>query len=425
MSAPVFVIHGIGVRDRADFTAMVARLESAVGGVMLHPIFWGDLGAKYRWLERTIPLARTADEVRGPGGPNAAPNDGRNDGRNGTEDEARALELAALFAGGDTPTEVRDDEVPQPVIEAALANLRTPGEEIRDGVTVAQEVRDAIAARWPETRWLRLVQDPQLLEAVGAALTEPLSEPRADRQPAGPTRREAPAGVFEIRDEEAAADIEQDPAVTVEVRGIDLRGFVHRRIQDLDRVVGAAFGAAGGKLNAYLRTSLLPGITRFAGDILVYQRHRSEIAQRVRDVIHAVDGAAGSDAENPVTIVAHSLGGVIAVDLATADDPLWVRSLVTFGSQSPFFHVCDPRGGRLQPFDGGPPVRLPPSIGSWTNLWEPFDPLAFIAGKVFQMHDQTPPDDQEVDHLMSSGLWTHSAYWELDALSDAVRKSVR
>ena len=123
-------------------------------------------------------------------------------------------------------------------------------------------------------------------------------------------------------------------------------------------------------------------------------------------------------------VVGHSLGGVIAVDIATKETPLWTSALVTFGSQSPFFHVCDPRGGQLVPFREGQLVQLPASLRSWTNLWEPMDPLAFIAAKVFRMHDGSVPVDVEVPHLVSSGLWTHSAYWQLQPVAEAIQQAL-
>src|SRR5262249_32065010 len=154
-------------------------------------------------------------------------------------------------------------------------------------------------------------------------------------------------------------------------------------------------------------------ITQYTGDILVYQRHRDRIHDRVRKVIAGVDPGLGRSREHPVDVVAHSLGGVITGRMATARDPPWVRWPVTFRSQSPFFHVCDPRGGSLTPFDGSALVPLPPSLGRWTNLWEPLDVLAFIAARVFVLHDGSAPDDRAVPHLVSSGLWSHSAYWTL------------
>jgi hypothetical protein len=119
--------------------------------------------------------------------------------------------------------------------------------------------------------------------------------------------------------------------------------------------------------------------------------------------------------------MAHSLGGVIAVDMATNDEPLWIRRLITFGSQPSYFHVCDPRGGALEPYTGTP-IQLPKSIGAWTNLWEPLDPLAFVAARVFRLHDGSLPKDKKVPHLASSGLWTHSDYWALADVVGMVRE---
>ena len=149
-------------------------------------------------------------------------------------------------------------------------------------------------------------------------------------------------------------------------------------------------------------------------------KSRDAIHARVRQVIDDVDPDLGRTAARPVRIAAHSLGGVIAVDMATATRPLWTESLVTFGSQAAFFHICDPRGGQLTPYGGSVRVRLPASLSRWTNLWEPMDVLAFAASKVFQLHDGTAPVDLPVSHRASTGVWTHSAYWSLPHVASVI-----
>ncbi|MFG2320276.1 hypothetical protein [Streptomyces tendae] len=175
-------------------------------------------------------------------------------------------------------------------------------------------------------------------------------------------------------------------------------------------MAGAAVEAVAGRLNHLLRSRLGPATTRFLGDVLVYQRHRAKIHARVREAIDAVDPALGRGPDRPVRVVAHSLGGVVAVNMATASAPLWTSSLLTFGSQAAFFHVCDPRGGQLAPYAGGQGVTLPPSLSRWTNLWEPLNMLAFAASTVFRLHDGSTPVDVSLPHSASDGLWTHSAY---------------
>lgn len=383
MTTPVFVIHGIGARNRPGFAAQASEMGRRAG-FTAHTVFWGDLGARSASVELTIP--GRAAEIR--------------DGDDPISDAA-VPEIALSLAGGPGDSdEIRDgDSVPPEVLAAALDALY--GSEIRDEPPAADpvEVETALREAWPSTTWLAKVTDPALLAAVGSAVTRPLTE--VGVPPGGGA---AGGGGEELRD-------------GAEVRGLGVGGFVRRRLDELDRVVGAAFGAAAGRLNTHIRSTAGPRLTEVLGDVLVYQRHRDEIQARVREAIAEVDPALGRDADHPVDVVAHSLGGVIAVDMATAEEPLWIRQLVTFGSQSPFFHVCDPRGGVLKPFDGTVPVRLPSSLAAWTNLWEPLDVVAFVAAKIFRMHDGTSPIDRAVPHLASSGLWTHSAYWDLDSVA--------
>lgn len=384
MDSPVFVIHGIGVRDPEAFRVRVDTLARAAH-FDAHPVFWGDLGARTALIERTVPAwpeVHTGEE---------------------TSDEELPLEvcavakfLAGMSSAAEPQTRGGDAMLPHAVLEAALEVLNAgSAAQIRDMPGTA-EIERTLRDEWPQTEWLAIIDDPRLLKAVGMALTGPLAEGDALLLGNG------------------------EPIRVHGAWGIDIGGFIKRRLKELDRVVGAAFGAAGGRVNSHLRSSMLPEVTQCVGDVLVYQRHQDVIQARVWETLANVAPELGSHPERPVDIVAHSLGGVIAVDMATAARPLWIRRLVTFGSQSPFFHVCDPRGGRLKPFDGAGLVQLPPSLGAWTNLWEPLDVLAFIAAKVFQLNDGAAPDDRAVPHLISSGIWSHSAYWHLDSVAENI-----
>lgn len=393
MDTPVFVIHGIGNRDEAAFSAGVADFGSAIGVSDPHPVFWGDLGARYELVGHTVPGAKSITETRD------AETDVRVDGD--------GLTPRFLLAGSGTSSRLESragTSVPRVLLDAADNALvrNNAGEEIREsGSAIDPNVlRDAIIAAWPDTTWLPQSEDRELLAAVGAAVAASVPDGIAVRRRPG----------AEVRDSE--------------VRGLNIFAFVCDRLRDLDRVVGATVDAAVGTINRNLRTSLLPGITKGIGDILVYQRHRDVIGKRVKDLLAQIGAEIGRGAAHPVDVIAHSLGGVIMVDLATSDEPIWIRKLITFGSQSPFFHVCDPRGGALVPYSGQP-VRLPPTIGDWSNLWEPLDPVAFVAARVFQLHDGTPPTDIKVPHLASSGLWTHTDYWQLEGVTTAIRRILR
>ncbi|GAA0436855.1 hypothetical protein [Streptomyces luteireticuli] len=386
MDEPVFVIHGVGNRDEADFARTVAGLRTATG-LALVPVYWGDLGADDRFVDLALPRHRPARDT-GLRDVEEAPPDA---------EESMAV-LESLFGpSASAPALLRDAGEPPAALADALRaamgaaddGLRGPG-----GHPDPDDVLAALAELWPTARWLALVDDPGLLRATGTALAAAVLEEGTD---------DSWAGLRGPGDEKG------------------LRPLLRRRLHDLDRVAGAAVQAVAGRVNHQLRAHYGPGATRFLGDVLVYQRHRAAIHARVRERIDAVAPGLGRDPEHPVRVAAHSLGGVIAVDMATAADPLWTSSLLTFGSQPAYFHLCDPRGGQLPPYADEKPVPLPRSLARWTNLWQPLDALAFAASRVFRLADGTPPVDVPLPHTASAGLWTHSAYWRLPEVADAVR----
>ncbi|WP_406255773.1 hypothetical protein [Streptomyces chartreusis] len=392
MDAPVFVIHGVANRDRDSFVNAVASLKAA-SGVEMVPVYWGDLGAEDRFINLTLPPAAAGRiEVTGI--------ELRDRGEAGPDQVDTSVLLSVLAA----PTDRRGQ---WNTLEAAVRARLTEDAEVssfdlRDGDAERpdpDEVLEYLEEEWPETQWLCRTDDARLLLETGRSLAEALID-SADLNDGHEELREG-AG-----------------------KGRGLRALVRRRLQDLDRVVGAAIQATAGRINHALRTGFGPGTTRFLGDVLVYQRHQDAIHARVQETIAAVDPALGRTPDRPVRIVAHSLGGVIAVDMATATHPLWTSSLLTFGSQPAFFHACDPRGGQLTPYAGDGAVVLPESLRRWTNLWEPLDLLAFIASTLFRLHDGTPPDDIPVSHTASSGLWTHSAYWENPDVAAAINTAM-
>ncbi|MEV5842192.1 hypothetical protein AB0M32_09455 [Streptomyces sp. NPDC051985] len=392
MEDPIFVIHGVANRDRDAFTAAVATLQAATG-IAMEPVYWGDLGADDRFVTAALP----SRQVTFPG---AWKGNGLRDTNEPPGVAVPEPVLAAALASD--PQAVNQWTHVETVVRERFASEgQRVGSSLRDSPhgRDAEELLECLAEEWPNTEWLRRTDDFLLLFETGQSLAEAVIE---------------------------AVGLWTDGADSYDgLRADDkderrLRRMVRNRLRELDRVAGAAIQAAAGRLNNALRTKFGPGTTRFLGDVLVYQRHREAIHSRVRKSIDGVDPALGRTPERPVRVVAHSLGGVIAVDMATAATPLWTSSLVTFGSQAAFFHACDPRGGQIVPYSGSQPVVLPPSLARWTNLWEPLDMLAFVAGGVFQLHDGSIPVDISVPHAASSGVWTHSSYWDLPSVASEI-----
>ncbi|MFE2578666.1 hypothetical protein [Streptomyces sp. NPDC059378] len=388
MPDPVFVIHGVANRDRDGFTAAVEALQSATGVDMV-PVYWGDLGAEDHVITAALPTRDT--KLMSPVGPGDI-----------LRDETPDILPSYLFPA--QPLVLDQLRIVDAALRGELGSDEGPLRADRGpGTPTADEVMDCLADEWPDTRWLSRTDDAALLAEAGRALARVLLDADTDADTSyGYDGLRGPSGPGTGR----------------------WRDMLRRRLRDLDRITGAAIGAAAGRVNQAVRTRILPGTTRFLGDVLVYQRHRDVIHARVRERIDEIDPSLGRGPQRPVRLVAHSLGGVIAVDMATAGEPLWTDHLLTFGSQAAFFHICDPRGGQLLPYAGQSPVRLPASLGRWTNLWEPMDMLAFAASRVFRLDDGTEPVDRAVPHSTSSGLWTHSAYWDLPAVAVAIAEAM-
>lgn len=375
MIGPVFVLHGIANRDPADLDRRVATLRLLTGHADVHPVYWGDLGAADRWLADVVPGAPATAGQQTRGTPS---------GSSPVTDQPPALAALATALvtalpsaeDGSSADGKLDDAVRRELIREAA------GAAAGGSTRLADRVRWASDREWDAggLRWLYQVDDPQLLREIGTAVG------------------------CAVRDT-AVTD------VGVAVRGDEVRTIVGAMLRGMDRVAGATLAAAAERFNTSVRMSWSRGVAHNLGDVLVYQHRREEIHARVHETITTRYPGLGGDRTRRVHLVGHSLGGTIALDLATDPDrPLWTASVVTFGCQWPLFHLWHPRNG-LSPYRGDP-VPLPESLDRWRNLYEPLDPLAFAAATVFRLHSGRPPDDVRIEHSPQAGLFTHSAYWQ-------------
>lgn len=316
---------------------------------------------------------------------------------------------------------MRSDEAKRDTVAEAARTRTAERVTVRAGDT-AEEVAEAIRASWGDVVYLKAIDHPGVLEAIGRAVADAVTQNGAPVQFEADDEVEEP-GEFAVRDDERDVN-----GYEVHTRGpiMAFQRFVGRVVFGVDRAVGAVLGEVLGSVQEFLRKKVSHGVARFVGDVLVYQRNRARIQERLWSYIPA---GWGIDDGHAVDVIAHSLGGVIVFDAATtATPPLHVRRFVTFGSQASFFQVADPRTG-LTPYvpekDGSPAqlIALPSSIQSWISLWEPLDPLAFLAGSVFRLPSQEAPTDAMVPHR-PNGLWTHSAYWNSDFVVETIRQAL-
>jgi hypothetical protein len=366
----VLVIHGVANTDEPDFDRRVQGLQDFVGdGWKLVPVFWNPLGAQIEGIADTYP--RPWDEgVRGVE-PTASP-------------QASTAGLLMLNDGAAPPTtrgggvdDARKAIVIAAALDVAADSTGDVGVAVR-GAASGPVVSAVIEDEWASLLWLKYVDDPQLLKQVG----------RLVGQAGGTT-----------------AGITRGPID-------DITGVVKAALHGADDLVGTIIGRVGGVLHYALRSVLTPRFGKGMGDVFVYQRHRDEIQAYVRDKLDDLGNDLGTE-RSRVSIIGHSLGGIIAFDMATrSDNPLYLDALITFGSQSSILHVLDPRGGAIAPYAPPSHVVLPDTIRHWTNIWEPWDPLAFAATPVFAAADGATVADRWIPHLSSTPLWSHSIYWE-------------
>ncbi|GAA3249862.1 hypothetical protein GCM10010532_096260 [Dactylosporangium siamense] len=144
-----------------------------------------------------------------------------------------------------------------------------------------------------------------------------------------------------------------------------------------------------------------------AGDILLYQARGGDIRAAIRQAVADTRAAR-------VTILAHSLGGIAAVDLLVAEPIAEVDRLVTVGSQASFLYEI----GALVSLRA--PDPLPDHFPAWLNIYDPRDFLSYVGAGVFPGR----VEDQEVDNVQPFPQ-SHSAYWSNRYVWEAVGAFVR
>ncbi|UIY40826.1 hypothetical protein [Methylobacterium radiotolerans] len=169
-----------------------------------------------------------------------------------------------------------------------------------------------------------------------------------------------------------------------------------------DGVKGLAEGAAtyyGRDRRGGLMSNASPGV----GDIMYYQRRGGDILQMIEEKIIDL-----SDKNYRVIVLAHSLGGIMMVDLLSRPRPsgrLPVAKLITVGSQAPMLFKFDALGTmrRKQPLPAGMPYQ------PWLNIYDRNDFLSFCASRAFP-GAATGIEDAEVQSNVAFPE-AHSAYF--------------
>lgn len=386
MIRSVVFVHGTGVRAAAyneTFATVRAAVLQRYPGIGVRGCYWGGAaGARLALHGASIPQYGTSGGIPG-----------------GGEDEAVAVWGVLYF---------------DPGYELRLLGLRPrPSTGMTRGLS-------------PTERFLRQISTYEPSDTVVAAfaargLEKALHESLA-AVVALPELREAAASVdgdgYEHRHAVARAVVAATLAAAAE-RGAGLLDGTHRDsllatvsadLRSQGRVLPGAVkkAAAAPAVRAMSwqarrrRGALTDDTTPAIADILRYQAR----GEGIRDLIkRTIDDTPGDE----ITVIAHSLGGVACVDLLALEDVPRVGSLVTVGSQAPFFYEV----GAL--FSREYPEELPSRFPRWLNVYDPRDLLSYTAARVFpgRVSDRIVNNRQPFPYA-------HSAYWSNEEFWDAV-----
>jgi hypothetical protein len=147
-------------------------------------------------------------------------------------------------------------------------------------------------------------------------------------------------------------------------------------------------------------------------DVIGYHAHRDSIQAGLKSELErAVKAAKG----RPVLPVALSLGGIALVDLLGEWPDAPVDACVTVGSQAPLLYTFDAIPSL--PYDEADPPHL---AVPWLNIYDTRDFLSFLAEPLFRRSDGLASVVDLRVHSRKDFPKSHSAYWELPAVWDAI-----
>ncbi|MEU4413237.1 hypothetical protein [Nocardia salmonicida] len=373
----VLFVHGTGVRAPsydARFVEVSARLERIRPGWSVERCYWGDAhGARLHADGASIP------DTSGRGVEDFRDADGVALWWALAQDPLFELRLIAAQEAG------IDDE-PPPNVKRPGRRLLAAVDALAAGQVVDAVVDAGLADVLPDS--VREVLDdevtrPLILASRSVSLADPLA-----RAIVAQVMTDS-AGTAAVTELDGNSRDELVKAVALELSDNTARG-----------VGGNAFGVAfklamkagGSRFADRQRAAWSSAGAPLAGDILVYLTRGGGIKDFIADRLVELEG--------PVVVLAHSLGGIAALELLATQSFPQVQQLITVGSQAPLFYELD----ALPSLRYNDP--LPTTVPHWTNIYDPRDLLGYIGAGVF-------PGRVE-DHAVNNRApfpWAHTTYF--------------
>ncbi|BAY75563.1 hypothetical protein NIES25_20090 [Nostoc linckia NIES-25] len=381
----VIFVHGTGIREREyneTFEIIKQKIHAQRPDIKVAPCLWGELGAKFNAHRASVPLEDAT----------LALSEEEEDAdiilwRQLYRDplyELRVLSLKPIESGNPF------GEEPGDVLQSRVASL-TPASQLEAKLQEAgiaevfEQAREAIIRSEPYERALLTVSESDLNEyyaAIARAIVAQamfLSELQEKFPPI-------------LTDAQLRDDVVELLTLALGEAELGLGGWLLKPLVELAQHGGTNYIRGN-------RFELTDKISPMPGDILVYQTRGEKIRAFIQQQIE--------QAEPPVVLIAHSLGGIACVDLLVEQQLPQVELLVTVGSQAPFLYEIN----ALYSLKYG--ELLPENFPEWLNIYDLRDFLSYVGKKIFPDRVQDVVVDSRQPFPRSHGAyWTNAKTWE-------------
>ncbi|QHG16004.1 alpha/beta hydrolase [Nostoc sp. ATCC 53789] len=380
----VIFVHGTGIREREyneTFQIIEQKIHAQRPDIKVSPCLWGVLGAKFNDNRASVPLEDATLALS-----------------QGEEDaeivlwgqlyrdplyELRLLSLKPIESGNPW-------EEPGDVLQSRVASL-TPTSQLQAKLQEAgiaevfEPAREAVIRSEPYNQGLLTVSESDLSEyyaPIARAVVAQAMFISELQEKFPPILTDA-----QLRDE-----VVELLTLALGEAELGLVGWLLKPFVELAQYGGTNY-VRGNRLELTDKISPMPG------DILLYQTRGEKIRAFIQKQI--------AQAEPPVVLIAHSLGGIACVDLLVQQQLSQVELLVTVGSQAPFLYEIN----ALYSLEYG--QLLPEHFPQWLNIYDLRDFLSYVGNKIFPDRVQDVRVDSRQPFPRSHGAyWTNAKTWE-------------
>ncbi|MFN6560293.1 MAG: hypothetical protein RMY28_010835 [Nostoc sp. ChiSLP01] len=381
----VIFVHGTGIREREynqTFEIIKQKIHAQRPDITVAPCLWGKLGAKFNAHRASVPLEDAT----------LALSQADEDAdiilwRQLYRDPLYELRLLSL-----KPIELENPfgEQPGDVLQSRVASL-TPASQLEAKLQEAgiaevfEQARETVTHSEPYERALLAVCESDLSEyyaAIARAIVAQAMFLSEQQEKFPPILTDA-----QLRD-----DVVELLTLALGEAELGLGSWLLKPLVELALPMGTNYIKGN-------RFELTDKISPMPGDILLYQTRGEKIRAFIQEQIE--------QAEPPVVLIAHSLGGIACVDLLVQQELSQVELLVTVGSQAPFLYEID----ALYSLEYG--QLLPEYFPEWLNIYDLRDFLSYVGKKIFPDRVQDVVVDSRQPFPRSHGAyWTNAKTWE-------------